>query len=324
MTNRYDPKSRAGEPVVAGPPPLAGRVSGYTSRPLNVDDTAAVYDLETAGEAFDDGVVEVDLSDLEADWRRPSFDPATMSIGVSHGDQLVAYATVFKGRAEALVRPDYRGQGIGTALVRWTRRVARADGRDSVGQTISKNERSAEALFRASDYEYGHTSWILEAGLSDQAVPSHSALPGGYRFHPYRQGEDEREIFALIDTAFDEWRGSTSESMGFDNWAASTLYRLEPELVILITHAECIAGTAIGHDYGPHGGGWIQEVAVAREHRRQGLGRALLEEGFRRFRDLGRRQCGASTDSRTGALGLYERSGMSVRRSCVRWMKRGL
>ena len=59
-------------------------------------------------------------------------------------------------------------------------------------------------------------------------------------------------------------------------------------------------------------------------HRGQGVGRALLEESFRRFWAIGRCRCGVSTDSRTGALTLYEHAGMSVRRSYTRWTKQGL
>ena len=68
----------------------------------------------------------------------------------------------------------------------------------------------------------------------------------------------------------------------------------------------------------------MEQVAVENAHRGRGLGRALLEESVRRFWELGRRQVGVSTDSRTGALGLYEHVGMSVRRTYTRWMKQGL
>jgi GNAT superfamily N-acetyltransferase len=295
---------------------------GYVSRALTMGDVNALWELEAAGEVFDDGMVEVDLSDLEAEWRQPDFDPSVMSIGVFRDDRLVAYAKVFQGRAEALVHPQHRGEGIGSALMRWTWEIARREGRARVGQTISDNETAAEALFRANGYEYGHTSWILRVEL--EARPSPVILPAGYRFRPYRPGKDDREVYTLIDSAFDEWRGLSSESMGFENWVASTLYKVPAELVVLIGSGSSTVGAAIGYDYGEDVEGWIEQVAVEKAHRGQGLGRALLQESFRRFWELGRRQCGVSTDSRTGALGLYEHVGMSVRRSYTRWMKQGL
>ena len=125
----------------------------------------------------------------------------------------------------------------------------------------------------------------------------------------------------VIDTAFEEWRGLGSQSMGFDNWAVSVLRRTPPDLVVVVECDGRIVGVAVGHDYGADAEGWIEQIAVCGKHRGRGLGRALLEECFRRFRDMGRSRCGVSTDSRTGALSLYEHVGMSVRRSYTRWTK---
>ena len=295
------------------------RPEGYTWRPLEMGDVRAVYELEALGEAFADGEVEIVLADVEADWRMPAFDPATMTVGVFRDNALVAYAQVFKDRAEAMVHPGHRGLGIGSALLEFTWGVARDEGRERVGQTISEHEHDAEALFRMHGYERAHTSWILRVDLTDE--PPLPALPAGYCFREYRPGDDDRSLFDLIDTAFQEWRGTGSVSMGFDNWAASTLERALPELIVVICHEDRIVGTSLGIDYGGQAEGWVAQVAVEQPHRGQGLGRALLEESFRRFWKLGRRQVGVSTDSRTGALALYEHAGMSVRRTYTRWMK---
>lgn len=295
---------------------------GYAWRPLNAGDIGAVWELEAAGEAFDDGVVEVDLSDLEAEWDQPDFDFATMSVGVFTDGGLVAYAQVFQGRAEALVHPEHRGRGIGSSLVHWTWQVARSEGRVRVGQTISENEKSAEALFRAYGYERGHTSWLLRIELTPPQLPVQ--MPAGFWFQPYAPGRDDRDIYVVIDESFQEWRGLSSESKGFENWVASSLHSVQPELVVLVADASGIVAAAIGYDYGPEAEGWIEEVAVSRAHRGKGLGRALIEECYRRFYTLGRRQCGVSTDSRTGALSFYEHMGMSVQRTYTRWIKHGL
>jgi hypothetical protein len=48
----------------------------------------------------------------------------------------------------------------------------------------------------------------------------------------------------------------------------------------------------------------------------------LLRTSFGWFFDRGRRIAGVSTDSRTGALGLYEKVGMRVVRQYTRYAKR--
>lgn len=68
-------------------------------------------------------------------------------------------------------------------------------------------------------------------------------------------------------------------------------------------------------------GGWVQQLAVTRIHRRRGLGRALLQHAFGEFYRRDQPQVGLSTDSRTGALGLYEHVGMKVKRSYTNFAK---
>jgi ribosomal protein S18 acetylase RimI-like enzyme len=85
-----------------------------------------------------------------------------------------------------------------------------------------------------------------------------------------------------------------------------------------------LIGVSVGHDYEAQDEGWIEQIAVRREHRGRGMGGALLAESFRRFQEAGRSIAGVSTDSRTGALGLYEHAGMAVVRSYTRWVKTGL
>lgn len=297
---------------------MSEKLEGYVWRPLEMDDIQDIHELEALGETCADGEAEIALADIEADWRMPGFDPFTMTIGAFRDGALVAYAQVFKDRAEAMVHPEHRGRGIGTTLLDFTWGVARVEGGERVGQTISEHERDAEALFRAHGYQRAHTSWVLRADLVSE--PPLPALPEGYRFRDYRAGNDDRAVFDLIDTAFQEWRGTDSVSMGFDNWVTSMLGRAHVD-VVLIAHQDRIVGTSVGIDYGAQSEAWIDQVAVDRAHCGRGLGRALVEEGLRRFWVRGRRQVAVSTDSRSGALTLYEHVGMHVRKTYTRWMK---
>lgn len=298
---------------------------GYRARPAGRGDLEAVFLLVAGCERHDGGAAEVALSDIAADWSRPDFDLDTMSITVWRDDELAASGDVFMGRAEVDVAPDHRGRGIGGALLEWTWQIARADGRDTVGQTVSDNRGDAAALFRSYGYEVGHISWVLRIDLAEEP-PAAPPLPDGLAFRDLRPGKDDRAVFEVIDTAFDEW--PDRESHGFDNWASSFLRRDEvvPELVPLVVDGRDggrIVGVALNFHYGLDEDveGWTQQLAVEMAYRGQGLGRALLQESFRRFHGVGYRRCGLSTDSRTGALGLYEHVGMHVRSSYTRYMK---
>ncbi|WP_211240993.1 GNAT family N-acetyltransferase [Hamadaea tsunoensis] len=61
--------------------------------------------------------------------------------------------------------------------------------------------------------------------------------------------------------------------------------------------------------------GYIERLAVRRDQRNRGLARLLLRTSFRAFHERGLRSATLWTHSNTGALALYERVGMRVRRS---------
>jgi mycothiol synthase len=299
---------------------IAGLPDGLTARPLTWDDVETVYRLEADSEASDDGDAELALSDVVAEWRQPAFDLATMSVGVFDADHLVAHADVIQTRAEAVVAPAYRGRGVGSALARWTWGVASAAGRDEVGQSVSDHNVAARNLFESLGYERRHTSWLLRIELDHE--PASPVLPDGLTLRDHRLGIDEPEIFDVIETAFSEWEGR--EPYTFEDWHAKFFDRQEvrPELQVLAADGDRIVGVAINYDYAEDVEGWVQQLAVDEAYRGRGLGRALLQESFRRFYAIGRRTCGVSTDTRTGALGLYEHVGMHVRKSYTHWSRR--
>jgi mycothiol synthase len=70
------------------------------------------------------------------------------------------------------------------------------------------------------------------------------------------------------------------------------------------------------------GEGYVERVAVRRDARNRGIARLLLRHAFRSFYRQGRRACTLWTHSETGALSLYERVGMTVRRSSTVYGKR--
>ena len=294
---------------------------GFTSRSPATEDAPAVFDVYAACEALVQGEPDVLLEDIVADWRRPSFDLARDAVVVTSADRVVAEAEVFKGRrAEVGVHPDVRGRGIGGALLAWTERRARDAGSSIVGQTTPDRDAAARDLFRENGYEPMWTSWVLSHAI--EGPPDPPELPDGYAFRSFEVGRDDREVYDVVERAFSEW--PDRDPYDYADWRASIVETegFEPSLQLVITDGRAIAGTANMTDPGPGGEGWVHQLAVAREHRGRGLGRALLQRAFAVFHERGRSSVGLSTDSRTGALGLYEHVGMRVVRSYTHHAKR--
>jgi mycothiol synthase len=288
---------------------LPAGVGPLTTRPLVRDDAAAVTSLMAACELQDVGEVLIEEADIVGDWQRPAFDLPTQSVGVLDGDRLVAYAEVYKGRwADAAVDPAYRGRGIGTALSRWTRAVGARDGGTVVGQPVP-GDSPGERLLSALGYRTLWTSWVLElpAGRAIEPQP----VPEGYAVREPRDEADHRATWTVNEDAFLEW--SERERTTFEEWAANVTKRpgYEPWQLRLMTDP---AGEVVGMAFVVVSSGcaYVDKLAVRRDQRGKGLARALLVDAFEVARAHGGDRSELSTDSRTGALGLYEKVGMQV------------
>ncbi len=280
------------------------------------DDLDAVVAVVRASERHHLGAPLMTRADLAGDWARPSLDLAHDTVVVEDGDEVVAYAELFAGRASVDVRPDRFGRGIGTALAAWSEDRARRAGLDRIGQTIPDAAVPAIRLLRGRGYQPRWQSWILRIDLREHLASP--VLPAGLQLRATLGPDDVPAVYALIDTAFGDFRGG-EPGMSLADWQAAMQDRLHgPDgLVLVAVSATGPVGALIG--LAEEGEGWIDQVAVARGHRRRGVARALLQTAFIRFRDRGLAVSGLSTDSRTGARTLYEAVGMHVDESFTRW-----
>ena len=292
----------------AGPAPLS-LPDGLTSRPLGPSDVRAVFEVIAAVELADIGEIAIEEADIAADWQRPSFDIGAQAIGVFDGARLIGYGEHTGGdRADAAVHPAYRGRGVGTAVARWIQATARAAGARVVGMPVPAGSPS-EALLRALGYRQRWTSWVLEVPVGREIASQ--PLPQGFSLRTADGEADQRAAWAVVEDAFLEW--SQRPRTSFEDWAAVTTGRpgFEPwNLRLAIDPEGAVAGGALvllGES-----AGYGEKQAYRKDVRHQGLARALLVASFAAVRAHGASRCELSTDSRTGALGLYEKVGMEV------------
>ena len=283
--------------------------AALTTRALRADDAAAVAALIAACELHDVGEELIEEADIVGDWQRPAFDLATQSVGVFDGDRLVAYAEVYKARwGDAAVDPLYRARGIGTALAQWSQHVTARDGGTLVGQPVP-GDSASERLLTSLGYRPLWTSWVLELPAGDVIAPQ--PLPEGYAVRPASGEADHRAAWVVNEDAFLEW--SERERSTFEEWASNVVKRPGYEdwqLRLVIDPAEAVVGMAFV--IVSSGCAFVDKLAVRKDQRGRGLARALLVDAFETGRAHGGERSELSTDSRTGALGLYEKVGMHV------------
>lgn len=143
----------------------------------------------------------------------------------------------------------------------------------------------------------------------DLPAPPHAA-PEGVSVRPVRQ-EELPEFHRIIDTAFrdtpdfqpwtfDQWRGRfiDGHEVHWDEW------------LVAVVDGQ-LAGV-LQSKVGESAEGWVRNLAVLREFRRRGVGRALLSEAFRAFERKGYSKAGLGVDlaNPTEAIRLYTGVGM--------------
>lgn len=295
---------------------VPGLPDGLIARPPTLDDIDAVVAVCREEEQHAGAVPHTSAADLSSEWQRPSVDLSEDVVVVDDGERLVGYADQFRGRAWVAVRPSANGRGIGSWLLRWTEANARLRGCSDIGQTIADTARDAQAVVRAHGYEPRYESWVFSYPLEDP-LPD-LRLPDGVTIRPVRRPAEDRAIHEVVETAFSEWPGRGA-GHDFEDWVAEELDRddVVPELQLVAVEDGRVIGAAVCIVDGDEG--WVQQLAVARQHRGRGLGRALLAAAFRGFAEHGMASAGLSTDSRTGAKTLYEHIGMTVTESYTRW-----
>lgn len=281
---------------------------GLTTRPLRPDDARAVFDVMVAQEQHDLGRVEIEEADIVADWQRPGFDVSASAIGVFDGDRLIGYGEHSRhDYSDAAVHPDYRGRGIGTALAGWIRDTARARGAAKVGMPVPEGS-AGDRLAAELGYYVRWTSWILQ--LPEGAEIRPQPLPEGYVVREARPDEYE-QVWTVNEDAFLEW--SERERDSFEEWASGVIQRpgFEPWNLRVVTDP---TGDVVGmsHLVLAEHFAYVARLAVRKDQRHRGLARALLVDSFAVGREHGASVSELSTDSRTGALALYEKVGMVV------------
>lgn len=277
------------------------------ARPEDLGEVLAVFhavDLDTAGETLLDAV------DLEGFWSDPTFDAERDTLLVRDGGRPVAAGSLFaNGFARVDVVPDACGRGLGTLLADWVERRQRERGGDHCEQEAFETDARTRAFLASRGYVPAHETWSLE--LPADATVAERPLPEGVVVRPMRAGE-EYVVHQVVEDAFNEWEGRTPRA--FESWKALVLDRpgMTEDHLLVAAAGDDVLGACVGMDGESDDEYWVAQLAVRRDQRGRGLAQQLLAVSYAAARARGRTRGRLDTDSRTGALSLYERLGMQV------------
>ncbi|WP_431683487.1 GNAT family N-acetyltransferase [Kitasatospora sp. KL5] len=291
--------------------------AGYRGRPAAAGDVGAIHRLVAACETELYGRAETDPGGIAADLARPGLELASDTVLIHDANGCLAARAWVNRRSEVDVHPEHRGRGLGAALLDWAGDRALRAGGERIVQTVPDEDTAAVGLLHSRGYEPMVTAWLLAFAMPQE--PDVPEPPAGITVRSFRPG-DGPALHELTEDAFDEWQ---ERRKPYQEWARHTVERpsFAPAMSVLALADGRPVGAVLALDLPDTGEGYVERVAVHRDHRNRGIARLLLRHTFRAFHREGRPACTLWTHSSTGALDLYLRVGMTVRRSSTVFSK---
>lgn len=304
---------------------------GLMMRPPTMEDLEIAHELCLAHDLALYGEEDMTLEDLRGYWTAPTHDLARDQRLVFDQDgQLIAILYVESHLStrifvDVLVRPGYSDPRVGDYLFELGESRARelmALAEPGVRVTLnswapSNNQDSLERYARMGLKEI-RRYWDMEINLSE--APAEPEWPEGVALRPFVLERDARAVFEMTDTVFSDHWGHLPGN--FEEWYHRKFERpdFDPSLWFIAYEGEQIAGCALCSD---NGSGWVDTLGVQRPWRRKGLGLALLLHAFGEFYRRGQRRVLLGVDSQnlTGAVRLYQRAGMHIKRENISYEK---
>lgn len=307
---------------------------GYSDRPATLDDAQALFELERTISLHQTGEAEETLADVINSLTHPKRDPALDTrVVIAPDGRIVGSGFVDLNPPEdaeldLYVHPDLKAEhsrAILTYLGDW----AQARAQIALELAPPENRVTLSGFSFHDDEQY--KSFLHGLGMTEirsfyqmwidfETPLTAPSAPAGYTLRTISRGDDWKLVFGVrrdawrdhfgyierpIEDEYEAWMHYWQENFHDDCWYVA---EKEGEFAAI-----CLVEPTFNDDDTV---GYVATLAVRRAHRKRGLGSTMLSYGLHRLQAMGKRAVALHVDgsSLTGAVAMYERAGMRVRR----------
>ncbi|WP_328998032.1 GNAT family N-acetyltransferase [Kribbella sp. NBC_00709] len=195
---------------------------------------------------------------------------------------LIGGSDPLDGELRLLVRPEYRGRGIGTWLLEATHADLRA-----AGATSARVFADPASVEWAEQFGYRQTRQVHYAGIDPRKAPDLPEVPSQVRLVPFTE-VDPRLLHAADEVAQRTKPGDAKiPSQPYDAWLADIWN--SPDLVREVSVAAVHAGQVIAftRNHGDHAKIWSRMTSSMPEYRGRGLAKLVKSAALHRAADIG-------------------------------------
>jgi ribosomal protein S18 acetylase RimI-like enzyme len=269
-----------------------------------------------------------------------NFDAQEDILFVENAQGAIAFALVYwykEMRGDVILRqlvrvlPEWRGYGIGEALLAWAeehllaKAVGEVDGNLYLSSSVVTSEEWRVEQLERRNYEPARYFFEMVRPLNEPIT--HYPLPEGLEVRPVTAAHYQ-QIFQASDEAFqDHWGHVPLTDNMIQQWMESPEF--QPELWQVAWEGDQVAGMVLNYirqdenERFNRKRGYTEDISVRRPWRRRGLATALLARSLKMLKGRGMHEAnlGVDTENPSGALQLYERLGYRSIRTMVNYRK---